>query len=262
MIKSISSAVAGMIVQQKKQENVANNLANAETSSFKAQTVIASAANEIEYYSQLKNGNMVEVNSLGLMPSGVEISDVSTDFTQGIITESDRELDFAIDGNGFFNIQMENGNTGYTRNGSLGIDQDSYLINSQGYFLVGKDTSTGLNGKIKVNDDDCNIQSDGAILDKNGIVKFTLMMSDFIDYDGLDNLGNGVYLNVPLDGYNKEIMADDFKLISGSKESANVNVLDEMVKMIEISRAFESNQRVIQSADEMLSKVVNDIGRV
>ena len=260
MIKSIYNATSGMIVQQKRQENVSNNLANAETPSFKVQTILTQANPSKEIYSKT-GGENEEVNLLGFLPSGSEIDEINTDFKQGMITETSRDLDYAIDGNGFFNIEVEAGVRGYTRNGSFDVDAAGYLINSQGYAVIGKNLETGENEKISV-EDGFSIQADGRVLNESGNNTYSLMMSDFLEYVDLNNLGNGVYLNQPQDGLNKEIVAEDLTLVQGTKEMSNVDVLQEMVKMIEISRAYESNQRVIQSLDEILSKVVNQVGKL
>ncbi len=260
MIKSIYNATSGMIVQQKRQENVSNNLANAETPSFKVQTILTQANPSKEIYSSMGGVNG-EVNLLGFLPSGSEIDEINTDFTQGMISETSRELDYAIDGNGFFNIEVEAGVRGFTRNGSFDVDASGHLINSQGYAVIGKNLKTGENEKISV-EDGFSIQADGRVLNLKGKNTYSLMMSDFLEYIDLNNLGNGVYLNQPQDGLNKEILAEDFTLVQGTKEMSNVDVLEEMVKMIEISRAYESNQRVIQSLDEILSKVVNQVGKL
>ncbi len=254
MIKSIYTATSGMIVQQKRQENVANNLANAQTTAFKVQDVIASSNTQ---KSIMKSGEGQD-EMIGIMSSGAEIDKIETDFTQGLIENSDRQLDYAIDGNGFFNIEY-NGQQAFTRNGSFNLDRESYLINSQGHYLIGKNTKTGANEKIKIAKDAFTIESDGSVVDGNKST-YTINLSDFLNYDDLENLGDGVYVNNPADGLNREVMADDFELVSAAKELSNVNVLDEMVKMIEISRAYESNQRVIQSLDEILSKAANDVG--
>jgi flagellar basal-body rod protein FlgG len=254
MIKSIYTATSGMIVQQKRQENVANNLANAQTTSFKVQDVIASSNRQNNI---MKSGEG-QAEMIGIMTSGAEIAEIETDYTQGLIENSDRQMDYAIDGNGFFNIEY-NGETAFTRNGSFDLDREGYLINSQGHYLIGKNAKTGKNEKIQIDRDTFTIESDGSVIDGSKKT-YTIGMSDFLNYDDLENLGDGVYLNNPADGLNREVMADDFQLVSAAKELSNVNVLDEMVKMIEISRAYESNQRVIQSLDEILSKAANDVG--
>lgn len=256
MIKSIYTAASGMVVQQKRQENVANNLANAQTAAFKMQDLLVSATGESPMVREQDGDRTV----IGSMPSGIEIDDLLTDFSQGLIETSDRDLDFAIEGSGFFNIQYGT-DRAFTRNGSLTLDRDGRLVNSQGYALIGTDLSTGENGDVVLPSEDFTIAADGTVA-VSGTPRYKLQISDFIDYGDLENLGNGIYRNVPVDGLNKEVMADTFALVQGASEQSNVDILEEMVKMIEISRAFESNQRVIQSADEILDKVANQIGKL
>ena len=243
MIKSIYTAASGMVVQQKRQENVANNLANAQTPSFKAQEIIASANGQNDILKDVEGvGSLI-----GSLPTGTEISGIKTDYAQGLIESSDRQLDYAIDGAGFFNIEYK-GQRAFSRNGSFNLDREGYLINSQGHYVLGQNAKTGENEKILINHDDFTIKTDGTVVD-GGSNTYTLMISDFLDYDDLENLGDGVYLNNPADGLNREVMADEFSLVPAAQELSNVNVLDEMVKMIEISRAYESNQPVVQSID-------------
>ncbi|MBN2259009.1 MAG: flagellar hook-basal body complex protein [Clostridiales bacterium] len=258
MIRGLYTATSGMIVQQRKQENVANNLANAETPSFKKQTILIKAKDQAN---MIKNEDSIN-EVIGKLSFGSEIDGVKTDFTQGIMTETGRVLDYALDGAGFFQIYDEAGQLSFSRNGSFKIDGAGYLTNSQNYALVGKNIATGENEKINLGDVDFTIKGEGTIVNENGEPLYTLMISDFANYDDLENLGIGVYLNKPQDGMNTEVMAEDYKLVQGFKEASNINVLDEMVKMIEISRAFESNQRVVQAIDEMLSKAVNEVGKL
>ncbi len=254
MIKGLYTATSGMIVQQKRQENVANNLANAETPSFKKQTVLVKSDNNVNVIKSEKT----ESEIVGSISLGTEIDGMKTDFTQGQIIETGKEYDYAIDGYAFFQIVDESGQNGYSRNGSFRIDGIGNLTNSQGHYLTGKNASTGIDGKINLKDTEFTIKSDGRILGNDNDLLYTLTIDDFSNYDDLENLGNGVYVN----NKNAQVIEGDFRLVQGFKENSNVNVLDEMVKMIEISRAFESNQRVIQSIDEMLSKAVNEVGKL
>ena len=254
MIRGLYTATSGMIVQQKRQENVANNLANAETPSFKEQTVLVKSDDKVNVIKSEKAENEI----VGNISLGSEIDGVKTDFAQGLITETGKELDYAIDGNAFFRIVDETGQNGFSRNGSFNIDGAGNLINSQGHYLIGKNASNSMTEKINLLDTEFTIKGDGRIVDRDNNLQYTMMISDFSNYDDLENIGNGVYIN----NKNTEVIEGDFRLVQGFKENSNVNVLDEMVKMIEISRAFESNQRVVQSIDEMLSKAVNEVGKL
>lgn len=258
MIRGIYTATSGMIVQQRRQENVANNLANAETPFFKKQIVLVKAKDEVNMIKNGKNKNEL----IGGIILGTEIDDIKTDFVQGLLTETGRKLDYAIDGNGFFGIIDEDSQMGFARNGSFNVDGQGYLRNSQGHFLIGKNALTGENEEINILDKEFIIKSDGRILDKDNTLLYTLKIVDFLNYNDLENLGDGIYLNKTQNNINEEFSVEDYILVQGFKEGSNVNVLDEMVKMIEISRMFESNQRVIRSIDEMLSKAVNEVGKL
>lgn len=262
MIKSIYNASSGMIVQQKRQENIANNLANAETPSFKSQSVVLQEVLGGSVFSKKEGSNKMQSNFLGLASSGVEIDEIRTNFNQGMISETSRDLDYAIDGSGFISIELSQGGEGFTRNGSFKLDANGNLMTNQGYYVLGKDNRTNQTGYIALKNEKFRIEKDGRLFDEENNNIFTLKISDFTNYDDLNNIGNGIYLYQSQDGINSEVSADNFQLIHASKELSNVNVLEEMVKMIEVSRAYESNQRVIQSLDEIMSKIANEVGKL
>src|SRR5690554_1373652 len=124
MIRGLYTSAMGMIVQEKRQANVSNNLSNVETNSFKKQKIIAKAFDRVE----VKNrGDHLRGNSfttIGEMHLGVEIDDLYDDFQQGILEETNNPLDIAIEGEGFFSIQLPNGNIAYTRDGSFKINEN------------------------------------------------------------------------------------------------------------------------------------------
>jgi diguanylate cyclase (GGDEF)-like protein len=135
VIRGLYTSAMGMIVQEKRQANVSHNLANIETTSFKQQEIIAAASNRMNVLNRSNNpGN--RLSSIGSMHFGTAIDDLYTDFQQGILQETKRPLDFAIEGEGFFTIQLPNGEHAYTRDGSFRLNAYGELTTKEGYLVL------------------------------------------------------------------------------------------------------------------------------
>lgn len=253
MMRALFTATSGMIIQEKRQMNVSNNLANAGTTGYKFKDMIAKETNESTIQNREKlstgQGYMRKVGELSL---GAEIDELYIDYEQGALEDTNKPLDFALQGEGFFKIRYNNNQYGYTRNGHFTIDSKGYLCTQDGKRVLsdrGKDIRIE-NKAIEVNEQG-EIYLDGEEEYKFGIVSLQSVKK-------LDVIGEGVYLIK--DGREKKI--EDTAIYQNKLERSNVNPLEEMVKMIQISRTFESNQKVIQAVDEILGKSVNEVGRV
>jgi flagellar basal-body rod protein FlgG len=257
MIRGLYTAASGMIAQQKRHENVSNNIANIETPSFKKQTMMVTAGAAREIFKDSENHK----TSLGMIELGVGIDGVTTDFSQGLLRETGRPEDLAINGQGYFRTELLSGQAAYTRNGSFERDSDGFMRNTDGYCLYGKKAAGGQVEPIKLETATFSVEGDGNILDSEGKILYTMSLVDFKDLSLLKEVVAGVY-TFSEGAVDNEISAENARIVSGMKEASNVNALDEMVKLMEISRSFESNQRVIQSLDETLGKAVNEIGRL
>lgn len=253
MIKGLYTATSGMVVQERKMENISNNLANAQTPSYKSEEIIASAAAQKTILSK-NNLTGTQKNLGGMIPSGVQIDEVYRSLQQGLIVETGRDMDFAISGDGYFQVP-----SGYSRNGSLTVDPLGALVNSQGQRIQGVDLSSGASGDIFLEEGNFNINKNGLIEDNSGKDLYKINLVEFENPQGLEPTGDGTYT---LGSAGAQIPSSNSTLVKGSLEQSNVNILDEMVKMIEVQRLFESNQRVVQAYDETLGKAVNDVGRL
>lgn len=256
MIRGLYTAAAGMLVQQKRQECVSNNIANIETPSFKKQTLMVTAREDAQVFKLSGNDR----KSLGTLQLGTEIDGILTDFAQGLLRETGRPEDLAIDGKGFFTTRLASGEAAYTRNGSLSRDGEGYLVNSNGFQLYGENLKNSRIEPIRLESDGYGIDSAGLVTGSGGQELYRLGLADFEDLSFLEEVSAGVYINSGVD--NPEIPAANARLVFGVQEASNINALEEMVKLIEIARSFESNQRVIQSLDQTLGRAVNDIGKV
>ena len=209
---------------------VGNNLANYNTSGYKC----------VRFEQMLKESGYVE-------------GALRTNCQQGSLRITDNPYDVAIDGPGYIPVTSPDGEIQYTRDGAFIIDKDNYLVTSEGYKVL--DT----NGEyININDNEFGISVSGQISSNNGEIIGNLLISSFDNPETLNKIG-GNMLEASPNSVSREF---DGEIQQGYLEMSNVNTVSEMVNMIAISRAYEANQKVLQSQDEMLGKAVSDVGRV
>ena len=195
---------------------------------------------------------------------GVHLGETYTNYDQGSIKVTDNETDVALAGNGFFAIAFTNkaGETSvkYTRDGAFTVNTEGYLVTRDGDYVLNQAgaQNTDPNARIRLNpnakitiDELGNIYQNDQLVTRIGVV-------DFDDYNYISKYGENLYDLV--DG--GQITASDAKVQQGCIEGSNVNVVDEMVKMITISRAYQAGQKVINTVDETLDKTVNQVGKV
>jgi flagellar basal-body rod protein FlgG len=258
MIRSLYTAATGMQAQQLDQDVVANNLANLNTVGFKK-----SRANfqDLMYQILTKAGSLSATGQQ--LPSGIEIGMgsklVSTQkmFSQGDYVQTGNQLDWAIEGDGFFQIDDGQGKTLYTRAGNFKVNKDGNVVNQEGLLLTPA----------------INIPQGTVLLtvDKTGSVSATdqkgavtqigqLTIGRFVNPAGLTSLGRTLYdkTDASGDAVVGNPNADGRGSISQYfLENSNVNVIDEMIKMITGQRAYEIDSKAVQTADNMLSVVIN-----
>jgi flagellar basal-body rod protein FlgF len=249
MIRGLYTAASGMITRQVQQENLSNNIANINTPGFKQEKIALKSFEELVIENQDKYvGGKGFRNVLGTMEFGVGIEKTQTNFTQGIIQDTGRNLDFAIDGeNMFFTLKDDQGNEKYTRDGRFSIkevDGKGYLVNAQGYYLQGKDSNP-------IETDYTNPDSLNGLGDKFYISEFKAE-----DLRGLIKDGGSSYIS------SIEPQQGNGAVKQGSLEKANIDVIDALTEMITVMRNYETSQKVVQQMDETLGKSVNEIGSV
>ncbi|MCL1124784.1 flagellar basal-body rod protein FlgG [Shewanella surugensis] len=244
----------GLTAQDVKMTTIANNLANVNTTGFKRDRV---AFNDLFYQVQRQPGG--QVDELNQLPSGLQLGTgtrvVGTQkvFTTGDMLTTNQQLDLAIEGQGFFQIEEANGDIGYTRNGQFYRSSEGIIVTSQGLPLV---------PNIEIPEDALNITiaSDGTVSaqiagnsDSQELGQITLV--NFTNPTGLEARGDSLYRETSASGAAIEGIAGDQamgQLRQGSLEGANVNVVEEMVEMISTQRAYEMNAKVVSASDDML----------
>jgi len=227
LISGIYNLIDGSLTQQLRFETVANNMANINTNGFKKDIISFNEA--------------LEMNSIS-----------KTDFMQGPVRHTGNELDVALDSKGFFKIQTGNG-IRYTRDGAFTLDEKGTLITLNGESVFGQ------NGPITIDGSKVTIGVDGQVqVDEEPVDR--LMVVDFENPQLLQKEGGSRYFYT---GEEKGISTvENVSVQQGYLESSNVNSTEEMIKMIETYRAFESVQKAIQSIDKVTDKMVNDYGLV
>ena len=244
--------------EQNRMDILTNNLANASTVGFKKEGSTSQSFDSILTV-KIKDQSvgLQNVQKLGTNNPGVKIGENYTDFTQGSFRVTDNTYDLALAGDGFFTIEFTNKagetSTMYTRNGQFTLNREGYLVTQDGDYVL--DTQ---NRRIQLNTLlDSEIGSDGTITQAGRAVA-RIQVTDFEDYNYLEKYGETYYR--PVEGA-KTTQADaDVK--SGYLEMANVQVVSEMVNLISITRAYESNQKIIQAYDDTLETAVTQLGRI
>jgi flagellar basal-body rod protein FlgG len=258
---SLWIAKTGLDAQQTQMSVISHNLANVNTTGFKKERALFE---DLLYQNIRQVGAQATQNTT--LPSGLQLGTgvrtVATEkiHTQGNILQTGNSLDIAINGRGFFQILMPNGDITYTRDGSFKLDSNGQVVTNGGYPLepaltVPQDAlslTIGSDGTVSV------LQPGSAAPNIIGEIQ----LADFINPTGLEPVGENLYREsvssgAPIVG----IPGEDGigKLVQGSLETSNVNVVEELVNMIETQRAYEMNSKAIATTDEMLGFATNTL---
>jgi len=262
MIRSLWTSATGMQAQALNLDVISNNLANVNTSGFKK----SRAEFQDLLYETIKPAGTPSSQDTQV-PTGIQLghgtrpSTVLKIFSQGNMENTQNELDLAIEGDGFFQITLPNGETAYTRDGAFKLDRDGRIVNSDGFALepeisIPSDAlsiSVGLDGTVSV------LQAGESIPSEVG----TIELARFVNPAGLISMGKNLFITSEASGDEMTGTAGEDglgTLAQGFLEMSNVSVVDEMVNMITAQRAYESNSKAIQAADEML-QLANNVKR-
>ncbi|MBN2898225.1 MAG: flagellar hook-basal body complex protein [Clostridia bacterium] len=187
---------------------------------------------------------------IGTMSAGVKANRILTDFTQGNLQQTARAQDVAIRGEGFFTIETEFGDL-YTRNGSFHLDGNGELKTSDGYSVQ------GLNGTIKLENDSFQVNELGEII-VDGTLVDKLKLVNFSNTGDLVKIGGSFFrAKNEMQG---EMVDFDGEIAQGYIENSNASVINEMIRMISLSRNYESGQKVVSTIDEAIGKAISDVG--
>ena len=257
MIKGLYTSALGMTTQMKRMDVVSNNIANANTTGFKRDMVATQSFSE-ELAKRLDDprtpAGRDHDEPIGRMSMGVFVDTVYTDFTVGNLMATDGAYDLAILSDGFFVVESADANgkpvLRYTRDGSFTRAVDGTLRTKDGFLVQGQ------GGAVTIPDGFMTVTADGSIF-VDGEYVDALRLTDFEDKESLRKIGSNLYATT--EQSIERLMTGAVQ--QGVLENSNINPVREMVEMIALSRAYETNQRMIGIHDTILGRAVSDIGR-
>lgn len=277
MLRGFYTAAAGMIAQQRRQEMLSNNLANANTPGYKADQASLRAFPEMLLSQlgrqELPNNRSLPINrQVGAINTGVYMQEVLPKFTQGDITQTGNQTDIALvqknlpineetnrPGALFFEVQNNDGELRYTRNGSFTLDGQGYITTAEGFYLLDEGGSP-----IQIFGGDFTVGEDGTISESGqAITRINVAYAE--NPDTLVKAESGLYQATGEDGFLPTAIGSDditFEIKQGYIEQSNVDLQKTMTEMMMAYRSFETNQKVLQAYDRSLEKAVNEIGRI
>jgi len=263
MVRGLYTAWTGMVNEQKRLDVISNNMANADTTGYKKQGVTSQSFDD-EFTLRIHDNNQYNMTRKGIghMNPGVKIGETYHDFSQGSFRETGNPYDLALGGEGFFAIQTTNKQgvttTKYTRDGSFTVTKEGDLVTKDGDYVL--DTN---GNRIRIpgaqTATDVSIDSQGNIMVNNQRIA-TLRIATFQNPQALLLYGENMYDATAAAGLQNG--NGNATVHQGFLEMSNTNVIEEMVDMITITRAYEAGQKMIQTVDESLQKAVNEIGKV
>ena len=260
-INAMHVAKTGLNAQQVRMQIISNNLANVNTNGFKKDRAnFESLLYQVIRSSGAQTSVDTELTSGFSVGTGVNIVNSNKLHSQGSIVSTDNSLDLAIDGGGFFQVLLPDGQIVYTRNGAFSRNDEGVLTTNSGFIIQPEIAIPAEATKI-------NVSADGIIsVQVPGQVEAQevgqLQLADFQNRRGLEPIGENFYVETIASGppiFENPFAAGFGKLVQGSLEASNVNVVQELVDMIETQRAYEVNSKAITSVDEMLRFVNSNL---
>ena len=281
MIRGLYTGASSMVVQMNKMDAISNNLANVDLVGYKRDQTAQKAFPELLLRRTMDDGvykypfGSIDVAPVvGKLGTGVEFNELYTIFEQGSLKETNNPYDLTLEGEGFFAIQTPDGER-YTRNGTFTIDSNGILVTKEGFPVLGE------NGPINLKKNNFMIDQAGNIF-HNAIYAddpLRLVSMEENEWEQTELVDKLKIVDFPRERYLKKIgnsmwqandnsgeafaadMGSKVKVLQGYLESSNVNSVTEMVDMIEVNRAYEASQKVIQTQDNLASRFISDIMR-
>jgi flagellar basal-body rod protein FlgG len=236
-----------MMVEAARQETITNNLANSETIGFKRDLALQRAQAELPVLRVGDSSPLPVQPVIGTLGTGSLVAGIHTVHEQGVLRETGRELDLAMAGPGFFTVETAQG-LRFTRSGAFTLDADGFLLTDAGHRVMGTE------GYLQIPAGELTVDNDGGLF-VDGAPVGQLRLVAFAEQELLSKQGESLF-----DAGGQAALPVAAQVQQGFLESANVQIIQEMVKMIATQRAYETNQRALQAQDELLGKAVNEIG--
>lgn len=251
----------GLDAQQTKMAVISNNLANASTVGFKrGRAVFEDLLYQNFRQAGAQSSQDTVIPSGMMLGSGVRTVATEKVFNQGNVAQTDNELDVAIEGQGFLQVLLPDGNLAYTRDGSLQVNDQGQMVTANGYAVQPAITIPEGSLSITIGGDGTVTATIAGSSSPNQLG--TLQLADFVNPAGLQPMGQNLYLESNASGapqVSNPGLNGLGTLLQGFTEASNVNVVEELVNMIETQRAYEMNSRAISTTDQMLQYVSNNM---
>lgn len=262
MLRALYTSATGMKAQEMRIDNTANNLANVNTTAFKRSRMDFA---DLYYTNQRTPGSSIsnaQVSPTGLqIGNGVRVVSTSKSFVNGTAEQTGNPLDVAIEGDGFFPVQVTNGETRYTRAGSFRLDSQGRLTTPDGFLVLPGITVSGGSDNMSITvgkDGTVQIGTTGSDQTRQTIGE--LRIATFLNPAGLSSEGNNLYAETLASGtaqLGTPGLTGFGQLNQGFLEGSNVEVVTELISLIAAQRAYEINSRAIRAGDEMLSTSID-----
>lgn len=259
-MRSLSIGATGMLAQQTNVEIISNNIANMNTTAYTRRRT------EFQdlLYQDLRRAGSTSADNGDVVPAGIQIglgvrtAAVYRITNQGNILKTENTFDLAIQGKGYFSIDLPSGQTGYTRDGSFQLNADGQIVTHDGYTVQPGITIPQNAINIAINDSgEVLVTIDGTVTPQNvGQVQ----LSRFQNEAGLTAIGNNLFLETDASGGATTANPNSTgygSLLQGYLETSNVNVVEEITNLITAQRAYEMNSKVIETSDQMMATVTN-----
>jgi flagellar basal-body rod protein FlgG len=258
MLKALGTAATGMDAQTKQLETISNNLANADTTAFKRSRV---DFQDLLYQNIKEPGAATSAttqNPTGIsIGVGAKVAGTARDHTDGTLKHTERQMDIAIEGDGFLAFQKPDGEIAYSRDGSLRIGPEGQVINPDGYALIPeiqvppatRALNIAMDGKVTATNDKNQMEEIGQV-----------QLTSFANPSGLQAEGGNLYKVSPSSGApvpGNPAEGGLGRIFQGYLEASNVNPAKEMTDMIRAQRIYELNSKVISTSDQMMSSLNN-----
>lgn len=258
MLRGAYTGVAAMLLQETRVDVAANNLANANTTGFRKRTASVKSFPEVELIcvegEQTRFPGRSEGHSLGGVAASLVLSGTFSDPSPGEVYRTGNPLDCAIEGDGFFRLSDESGNAYFTRAGNFNLDGEGRLVNPSGLLVEGE------GGPVEVGDaTTVSVRSDGTVIaDGDEVGRIALVR--FENPSLMRQIGSNLMLQTPDSGLAQDVPEEEVSLVPETLEGSNVNIVEEMTRMIEASRAYESVVKSYRSEDETNGKMIQAFG--
>ena len=258
MVRGLYIAGTGMLIQRRKMETITNNVTNADTTGYKKEYFTSHTFDDVlarrinDHTGRVLNDSTIMTHGrrVGPLNLGTQVDQLYIDYSMGALEGTERTTDLALIGDGFFVIQTDAGER-YTKAGAFYLNDEGYLVDGEGQFLL------GTNGPIYVGGLNFRVDQQGNVFTPEGLSD-TIRVVSFEDNEQLRRQGSNLYYSL------EEPMAaaNPYTIAQGFIEMSNVDIGREMVDMIAMYRTYETNQRFVTMIDETVGRAVNEIGRL